>query len=350
MFNKDLLSPMAPIPRKPITADVIQVSDIVTNLDPIAEVSEVQLMINDHNSQTKDKKLLEIRRTVIYTGYLLNPTDTAKLLTLVNPPQHMYGSVKLLANNILISHGAAPPHILHRIGDIGTKQTWQVTGFGTLDNKIWAARVAPIPPISTYHTHNHVPFVLLAHHKNAQPGDANRIQHWQAVSADKQYVFQTTVGEKAQLRVEPENEGEIEQENQYFRRNLKRPHSPPSAPQQNHRQNGNDDNRRQNNNNGGRNQNRGRGGGGGGRNGGNNNHQGGRNNGPGKGRNGNNRGRGGGGPRGGYKSLDDVGTGGGRYNMQRGEPNYDDYVAPSDYNAAFPALGGAGTGGLPYGK
>ena len=36
--------------------------------------------------------------------------------------------------------------------------------------------------------------------------------------------------------------------------------------------------------------------------------------------------------------------------MQRGEPNYDDYVAPSDYNAAFPALGGAGAGGLPYGK
>lgn len=354
MFNRDLQAAGGAALRKPITIDVIQVADTVTTLDPVIEASEVQRMINSHNAQTKDKKMLELKRTVYFTGYLLNPTDTAKLLTLVKTPQNMHESdIKFLSNNILITFGPAPEHILTKVGGMGYKQTWQVTAFGTFENKVWAARVAPVPPISVYHTDNNVPFILLAHHRGARPNDANRIQNWQPVSADKQYVIQTTVGEKVQLRVEPETEGESEYDSLFDRnrRNHKRQHSPPSGPQQNHRPYGNDENRRPSGPSGshrGGNQNRGRGGGGG-RGGGNNNSRGGRGGGSGRGGGGNNRGRGGGGQRG-YKSLDDVGSGGGRYNGQRGEPNYDDYVPNADgYNAAFPALGN-GSGGLPYGK
>ena len=354
MFNRDLQAAGGAALRKPITADVIQVADTVTTLDPVIEASEVQRMINNHNAQTKDKKMLELKRTVYFTGYLLNPTDTAKLLTLVKTPQNMHESdVKFLSNNILITFGPAPGHILNKIGGMGNKQTWQVTAFGTFENKVWAARVDPVPPISVYHTENNVPFILLAHQRGARPNDVNRIQNWQPVSADKQYVIQTTVGEKVQLRVEPETEGESEYDSLFDRnrRNLKRQHSLPSGPQQNHRPYGNDENRRPSGPNGnhrGGNQNRGRGGGGG-RGGGNNNNRGGRGGGPGRGGGGNNRGRGGGGQRG-YKSLDDVGSGSGRYNGQRGEPNYDDYVPNGDgHNAAFPALGNA-SGGLPYGK
>lgn len=308
-------------------------------------------MINIHNTQNKAGRHLEIKRTVFYTGYLIAPMDVAKLLTLVKPHPNMPETdVKFLANNILITFGPAQSAILSKVGGIGYKQTWQVTGFASLDSKIWAARVSPVPPISVYHTDNHVPFVLLAHHRTARPGDANRIQNWQPVSADKQYVFQTTVGEKVQLRVEPETEGESEYDSLFERRNLKRRHSPPPGPLQTIRGgNGNDESRRHNGGNGNRggNQNRGRGGGGGGRGGGNNHNRGGRGGGPGRGGGGNNRGRGGG-QRGAYKSLDDVGSTGGRYNAQRGEPNYDDYVQSGEsYNAAFPALGG---GGLPYGK
>ena len=332
-------------------------ADTVTTLDPVIEASEVQRMINDHNAQTKDKKMLEMKRTVYYTGYLLNSTDTAKLLTLVKTPQNMHESdVRYLSNNILITFGPAPASILNKVGGMGHIQSWQVTAFGTFENKVWAARVAPVPSISVYHTDNHVPFVLLAHHRGARPSDANRIQNWQPVSADKQYVIQTTVGEKVQLRVEPEKEGESEYDSLFDRNGkyLKRQHSPPSGPQLNHRPHGNDENRRPNGPNGthkggNQNQNRGRGGGGGFRGGGNNNNRGGRGGGSGRGGGGNNRGRGGGGQRG-YKSLDDVGSGGGRYNGQRGEPNYDDYVPNGDgYNAAFPALAN-GSGGLPYGK
>ena len=309
-------------------------------------------MINDHNSQNKAGRNLEIKRTVFYTGYLLAPMDTAKLLTLVKPHPNMpEADVKFLANNILITFGPAQSTLINKVGGIGYKQTWQVTGFASFDSKVWAARVSPVPPISVYHTENHVPFVLLAHHKTARPGDANRIQNWQSVSADKQYVFQTTVGEKVQLRVEPEAEGESEYDSLFDRKNLKRRHSPPVGAQQTNRSgHGNDENRRGNGGNGHRsgNQNRGRvGGGASGRGGGNISNRGSRGGGPGRGGSANSRGRGGGGHRGAYKSLDDVGAGGGRFNPQRGEPNYDDYIPGGDnYNAAFPALGG----GLPYGK
>lgn len=166
MFNRDLQAAGGAALRKPITVDVIQVADTVTTLDPVIEASEVQRMINSHNAQTKDKKMLELKRTVYFTGYLLNPTDTAKLLTLVKTPQNMHESdIKFLSNNILITFGPAPEHILTKVGGMGYKQTWQVTAFGTFENKVWAARVAPVPPISVYHTDNNVPFILLAHHR-----------------------------------------------------------------------------------------------------------------------------------------------------------------------------------------
>lgn len=334
---------------------MIQLAEQMTTLDPIIETAEIQRMINATNLENKDGRMLEIKRTVFFTGYLINPADTSKLLTLIKIPQNIKeNDVKLLANNILITFGPAQPYVLNKAGGVGHKQTWQVTGFGTFGTNVWAARVTPVPPISTYHTENQVPFVLLAHHKSARPNDANRIQNWQPVSADKQYIFQTTVGEKVQLRVELENEGETEYDSLFERKNLKRRHSPPAGDRQHPKGGyGNDENRRPNGTNGGHrgggNQNRGRGGGGG-RGGGNNNNRGGRGGGAGRGGSGGNRGRGGS-QRGGYKSLDDVGGGGGRYNSQRGEPNYDDYVPSGDgYNAAFPALGGNGSGGLPYGK
>ncbi len=336
---------MAPTPRKTIKAEVVQVADQVTTLDPIVETSEVQRMINKHNIQTKSGRFLKIKRTVFYTGYLITSMDAANLLTLVKLPQNLNeNDVKFLANNVLITFGPAQPYVLNKVGGLGSKQTWQVTGFGLWDNRVWAARVAPVPPTSQSHTDSNVPFILLAHHRTARPADANRIQNWQPVSADKQYVFQTVVGEKVQIRIEAAVEGESEYDSLLPRQDLKRQHSPP---QQIFRGGfGNEENRRPSGANGGPrsgHQNWTRGGGGG-RGSSNNNR--GKGGGSGRGGGATNRGRGGG-QRGSYKSLDDVGTGGGRYNAQRGEPNYDDYVPNGEgYNAAFPALGG----GLPYGK
>jgi hypothetical protein len=48
-MNMSLQTGQTPVPRKPINAEVIQVSEGVTYLDPTAEIAEVQRMINSHH-------------------------------------------------------------------------------------------------------------------------------------------------------------------------------------------------------------------------------------------------------------------------------------------------------------
>ena len=388
-FNKTLLSSNAPTPRKSIVAEVIQVTDTATTLDPVVETAEVQRMINDHNAAITSKsssggRRYELKRTVFYTGYLISPVDTSRLVTLMNLPSGMPESdVKVLANSILISPHPAEGAILKGVGGIGHKQNWQITGMAVYESKIWAARVAPVPPNSKFYTENPVPIVVLAHLKGARPMDAGRIQNWQPVSADKQFVFQSVVGEKVQLRVEAEPVGERKSQSPFVHKNLKRRHENdgPSSDRESYRfiptgpQRGgyNDDNRRASGNSsyrgGGRDQSRGRGangnrdgrdrypphnsgrggrqgGGGGGGNRGNSNN------------NNNNRGRG----KGGYRSLDDVQNNGRSSGQGMGyqsfQPNYDDGPSGQGYDSSFPALGrggenqpgGVGAAGLPYGK
>lgn len=405
-FNKTLLSQPAPQDRKPIVAEVVQVAEMASSLDPVTETAEVQRMANAHraaqNSGAQSNSgRLEIKRTVFYTGYLISPADTAKLLTLINLPSGMPESeVKFLANNILITPHPCPASKLEKIGGIGRKQTWQVTGTAVYESKIWAARVAPLPSTSITYTENPVPFVVLALSRGARIIDANRIQNWQPMASEKEFVFQTVVGEKTHLRVEREVEGETEYEGLFAHRGLKRRHGDefkyegdsyrPSASHNPRSGYSNDENRRTGNSSNyrGGNPNRSRGGGNGPGGGGQHRHSphangrsgrgggGGGSGGGGGGRyvggggGGNNRGRG----RGGYKSLDDVGTGNNRYGWQGNgyqnsqQPNYDDGPSSSmlgngePYNSAFPALGASagsdrdhnatnnGGGGLPYGK
>lgn len=389
-FNKSLLSLTAPTPRKTITADVVQVAELATSLDPVTETAEVQRMVNVHNDALNSEALsvparLEIKRTVFFTGYLIPPADTAKLLTLVTlPPGIPESEVKFLANTILITPHPCPASKLEKIGGIGHKQMWKISGAAVYESKIWAARVTPVPPLSVVYTENSVPIVVLAHFKGARPVDANRIQNWQPVASGKEYVFETVVGEKMQLRVEREVDGETEYEGLFPHRGVKRRIDEPRyegdsyRPSPHNPRNGysNDENRRPGNsgNYRGGNQNRNRGAGNG-PGGGQHRHvshangRGGRGGGGGGG--GGNRGRG----RGSYKSLDDVGTGNSRYGWQGNgyptsqQPNYDDGPSSSfapgtgePYHSAFPALGGGGSGGrehngashgdggLPYGK
>ena len=340
---------------------MIQVADQITTLNPVIEAAEVQRMINAHNAKLPSMaRPLELKRTVFYTGYLVSPADTAKLLSLVKiPPNLVESEIKYLANSILIVPRPADPNILEKVGGIGYKQTWQVTGFAFFQSNIWAVRVAPIPSVSSVHTINNPPSIVLATYKQTKPEFANKIQTWQPVPADKQYILQTVIGEKVQLRVEAESD-EGEHDCVLDRRNLKRRHSPPQGAGTGQR-NGylNDESRRINGGNA-RNQHRNRGNGGGtggaGRGGNQVNNRGGRA-GIGNGRSGAGGNRGRGGLRGGYKSLDDMGTENARYGASRGEPNYDDYVpGGGGYENTFPAMnamgleGPGGVGGLPYGK
>ena len=338
-------------------ADVIQVADQVTTLDPVVEASEVQRLINDHNAQLPPfARPLELKRTVFFTGYLISPADTAKLLGLVKiPPNLTESEIKYLANSIMIVPGPAASKILHEVGGMGNRQAWQVTGSAFYQSSIWAVRVAPVPPVSAVLTANATPLIVLATYKNTKPEAANNIQHWQQIPVDKQYILQTEVGEKVQLRIEAESD-ESEYESLLDRRGLKRKHTPTQGPLRNgivneeiRRVNGNNAGTRNGNHN--RNKTGGVGAGGSRTGAGQNNNRGGRVGGPGQGSSRNTRQRG---PRGGYKSLDDISADPSRYGAQRGEPNYDDYVpGGGGYDAAFPTLKGSAVdrgGGLPYGK
>ncbi|KAL1622221.1 hypothetical protein SLS56_008893 [Neofusicoccum ribis] len=228
-FNKALLSPDPPVSRKTITAEVIQVAENATSLDPVTEVAEVQRLINAHNTLVKTRQAsagvrpYQIKRTVFFTGYLLEPSVTEQLSAalLTNLPNRPDGELRVLANSILITPRPPPKSILDKVGGIGKIQRWRVTGTALFENRLWAARVSPVPANSRIYTENPTPTIVLALGRGAKPVDAGRIQNWQPVSDDKALEFDSTVGEKVLLRLEDERRGESEYES-YFPGNRKR--------------------------------------------------------------------------------------------------------------------------------
>ncbi len=353
--------------RGKINGEVVQVVDMATYLDPIVEVAEVQQIIHDHNAALSKRRRgtrgerLAIKKTVFYTGYMINNADTQRLLTLAQTPQNLpEGDLKFHANNIMICPRPCPPSILDKVGGIGSKMTWEVTGSASFENTIWAVCVKPVPATAKFHTGDPVPLVVLALRRGARHVDAGKIQTWLPVSPDKAFRFETTVGEKILLRIEGED---LHQESPFHHARggagqAKRKHTAaqddfrarPSAPAHpHHHQHQHQQNRQFHNApaRGGAN----RGGGGGnfpGRGGGNanRNFRGQRGGAP-KGRGGGRGGHGGGGGGGGgggahhYKSLDDVG---GRDTNQGGFAQmYED--EPQQQQPQGQQKGGGGAGG-----
>ncbi|KAL9095521.1 MAG: hypothetical protein Q9165_002392 [Trypethelium subeluteriae] len=220
-FNQTLQLPDTPIPRKPITTEVIQVPEGTTSLDPVTEIAEVQRMINSHNTAIHDGTAppslnpLQLTRHALYTGYIISPSDTEKLISLAQTHHVPSNQILHLANNVLICPRPAPPHLLDRVGGIGATVRFRVTGLASLENKLWAARVTPVPENTKIFTENATPMVVLAVRRGAVPREASRIQNWVAVSSERRMEFEATVGEKVLLKVERESsmaeEGEEEQ-------------------------------------------------------------------------------------------------------------------------------------------
>lgn len=212
-YNKRLQGPNAV--RSPLLTEVIQVADISTSLNPVIEVAEIQHMINEHNAavtkQTdgfRGQKLM-IKKTVFFTGYMIPPEDTKRLLTLATiPPGIPDTELKYHGNNIMICPRPCPPSLLEKVGGMNAKMRWAVTGVACHENNIWAACLRPIPDNARFHTDNPSPLVVLALRKGAKPIDAAKIKNWQPVPPEKAFEFETTVGEKVLLRIESEDPNE----------------------------------------------------------------------------------------------------------------------------------------------
>ncbi|KAF2096700.1 hypothetical protein NA57DRAFT_25215, partial [Rhizodiscina lignyota] len=203
--------PPPPIPRKPFTANVIQVPENVINLDPTTEIAAVQRLINLHNTAVRSGTAppsaypLKIVRNVFYTAYLIPRTASQQLQSLVPIAPNSQNDTRHLANSILISTmNPVRADLLTRVGGIGHTVQWRVTGVATFENKLWAARVEPVNPNERVWTDPRTPLVVLALRKGARPADASRIHNWQPVSEDKQFVFEATVGEKVVLKIDEE--------------------------------------------------------------------------------------------------------------------------------------------------
>ncbi|PYI07571.1 tat pathway signal sequence [Aspergillus sclerotiicarbonarius CBS 121057] len=224
--------------RKPIGSEVIQVAEGSMYLAPVMETAEVQRMINSHNLAIRNTALnrakspygrLRIKRTIFYTGYLISNADSGRLIRQILNPMLPFGladsnDLKYMANSILITPRPAPRSILDKVGGIGKKLNWQVTGTACFENRVWAARLTPVPATEKYYTENPHPVVVLAVRKGARPIDAGKIQNWHPVPADKAFTLETVVGEKVVLRVEEENPNEGEWESQFLNKNNKRRH------------------------------------------------------------------------------------------------------------------------------
>ncbi|KAF2033373.1 hypothetical protein EK21DRAFT_59009 [Setomelanomma holmii] len=233
-FNKDLIDRKTQSTRKPIVAEVIQVAENATQLDPVVEIAEIQKLINAHNIQIKAGNAppgtmpYQIKKTVFYTGYMIPANMTEKLSSLVNLPANApRDDIRYLANSILITPKPCPKSILDKVGGIGAKVRWKVTGVSCFENKLWAARVEPVPKTAKFYSENPIPTVVLAIRKNGRPADAARIVNWHPVPESQAFEIDSVVGEKQMLRIEEEQAGESEYES-YFpnKNNRKRSHEP----------------------------------------------------------------------------------------------------------------------------
>lgn len=227
------------MPRKSLNAEVIQVTEGCTYLNPVIETAEVQRMINSHNLIRRNPSLekvksrntrLRIKRTVYYTGYLVSQQDSQRIIDeILSPMFQQQGlaestELKYMANSILITPRPATASILSKVGGMGKKMSWQVTGLGVFENKVWAAQVVPIPSTEPVHTENPSPLIVLACRRGSRPADAGKIHNWQPIPAGMAMKIDTVVGEKVVLRVEEDNPYEGEWDSQFANRSHKRRH------------------------------------------------------------------------------------------------------------------------------
>lgn len=201
-------------------------------------------MINSHNVMQIDRSFgkgkakgmhecFAIKRSILFTGYLIPPEDSQRLIQDLLIPTLPDGvaeasDIKYLANSIIIKPVLTPKHVLQpildRIGGIGKKVKWQVTGIAAFENKVWAARVAPIPSTEKYFADKTPPMVVLACRRTGRPADANQIQNWLPIPADKALTFESVIDEKAMLRIcnVREDPNDAESRSPYMTKNQKR--------------------------------------------------------------------------------------------------------------------------------
>ncbi|KAK8175206.1 hypothetical protein IWX90DRAFT_483302 [Phyllosticta citrichinensis] len=203
-LNEDWERGVSPAPRKPLVAEVIDVPAKAKFLDPLTEVEAVQLLVNANNKglRTDPKPSAQhfnIEKNVLNTVYKIDEENQKRLIGTLIPEISgtADGAVRVHADEIFICRGVCQNRQMQRLGGIGKVQHWRITATGSLEDKIWAARVEPVPSNSTGVSSRRQ--LVLAMRKGAWFTDANDIQNWAPVPQDKAIEFPTTISEIIRL-------------------------------------------------------------------------------------------------------------------------------------------------------
>jgi hypothetical protein len=207
-MNRDIDMMQAPVSRGSILATVTEVRSLFTHLDEISEVTEILRLANENNRAIADgsaptARPLQIKKTVAYTAYIvMSSDDRTRLRSLIRLPQRR--DIKQHANFILIQPGITSGPLRSFIGELGATVRFKITGIGSLDNKIWAARVEHLPTSHGVYTHSDVPKIVLASIGNTPLSDAEKITNWEKDGPWKNVEFDATVGERLILELADE--------------------------------------------------------------------------------------------------------------------------------------------------
>jgi HAD domain family 1 in Swiss Army Knife RNA repair proteins len=203
--------------RAQMKGEVIHVVDVESYLDPIAELATIQRMINRHNEailsgSAPTKSIpLQLSKIVLYTAYqVIHGSDTDHLRSFIPPEAHKptkKGSTRFLGNSIIITPHPAPYNVLKKVGGLGAKVVFQVTEIGSLENRIWAARVQTTDKSQAiWHADGpHKPAsIVLAIRPGTKPSEVRNINKWEKVPKEKTFAFETEVREYFRLTIDQE--------------------------------------------------------------------------------------------------------------------------------------------------
>lgn len=186
------------------------------NLDPAKEAAEVEALIEESNRMISEQQMnghrYRIKKTVYFTGYILDPKERKSLLSAISLPCLSEPDVKPLAKGIVISrhHGtdiAPPTSGLENAGGLNNTIEFDACSLGNYDNKVWAAWVCTVDPTIQPLCDGPETVIVLAVRDGAKPEDAKYINHWDGIvgnpnaGVDTEGRIQQVEGSQGTIRV-----------------------------------------------------------------------------------------------------------------------------------------------------
>jgi HAD domain family 1 in Swiss Army Knife RNA repair proteins len=230
-FNKAVERGQYNVRRPRIWYNVQEVKSLVTTLDQVTEVAEIQRMVNIHNQAVVDGRappgavMWKLTPSVAYTAYHIpHDYDRRKLAQLARIPQKHQKDVIHLCTHAVLRTGALTQDQLALLGGLKRSTRFRVAFVGSHDIGIWAAKIEPVDPSQIVSLDGRSLLVVLACVSSVRPGQTDIITNWQPVSGQS-IEFVAEIDERKILSLEQEGSAPATAPKQH-----PQPPQPPVAP------------------------------------------------------------------------------------------------------------------------